>query len=124
MPRKMQSSLARLAKVRRPRLTDVLLRERLFRRLDHETGPVVWINGPPGAGKPPFVSSSTAERNLRPLWYQLGAGAPALGTFSHYLGVPAATPVARLRKPLPHLTAEYLAGLTVFARRYFEALGA
>ena len=124
MQRKIQPSLARLAKVTRPRPTDIFLRERLFRRLDRERCPVVWINAPPGAGKTTLVSSYIAERNLRHLWYQLDSGDGDLGTFFHYLGVAVANAAPRLRKPLPHLTAEYLAGLPVFARRYFEALGA
>jgi len=45
------SSPAYLAKLTRPRLTDVLLRERLFRRLDDRRHSVIWISGPPGAGK-------------------------------------------------------------------------
>ncbi len=40
----------------------------------------------------------------------------------HYLGLAAREAAPRYRTPLPHLTPEYLAGLPVFARRYFEAL--
>jgi LuxR family maltose regulon positive regulatory protein len=123
MPRNTAPSPARLAKLTRPRLTDVLLRERLFRRLDDRRCPIVWIHGPPGAGKTTLASSYIAERSLRHLWYQLDAGDGDLATFFHYLGVAVAGAAPRPRKPLPHLTAEYLAGLPVFARRFFEALG-
>jgi hypothetical protein len=40
-----------LAKFSRPRLYDVLRRERLFARLDTARAhPINWIAGPPGAG--------------------------------------------------------------------------
>src|SRR5882672_8043177 len=87
MSRKSRSSPAFLAKLTRPRLTDVFLRRRLFRRLDERRYPVMWINAPPGAGKTTLVSSYLAERNIPHLWYQLDQGDDDLGTFFHYLGV-------------------------------------
>jgi ATP/maltotriose-dependent transcriptional regulator MalT len=82
----------------------------------------MWITGPPGAGKTTLVSSYLGARKRRCLWYQIDAGDADVATFFHYLGLAASQAAPRHRKPLPHLTPEYLAGLPVFARRYFEAL--
>lgn len=102
------------AKLARPRYTEVLPRERLFRRLDAGAG-VTWISAPPGAGKTTLASSYVDARELRHLWFQLDAGDADPATFFHYLGLAAGG-------GLPHLTAEYLGGLDVFARRFFETL--
>jgi len=39
-----------LAKITRPGFTQVLRRERLFRRLDASREPVIWVSAPPGTG--------------------------------------------------------------------------
>ncbi len=42
----------RLAKLTRPALTAAFARTRLFEILDrHKNSPVIWLAGPPGAGK-------------------------------------------------------------------------
>jgi len=112
-----------LAKITRPRTATVLARTRLFRWLDRaRRSPVVWVSGPPGAGKTTLVSSYVERRRLRCLWYQLDAGDGDVATFFHYLGLAAGQSASRRRRPLPHLTPEYLAGLPAFTRRYFEEL--
>jgi LuxR family transcriptional regulator, maltose regulon positive regulatory protein len=110
------------AKVSRPGGSGVLVRERLFQLLDDRRYPVVWISAPPGSGKTTLASSYLAQQGLTHVWYQLDAGDADPATFFHYLGLAAKHAAPRMRKPLPALTAEYLAGLDVFARRYFEAL--
>lgn len=111
-----------VAKITRPGFTNVFRRERLFQLLDHSRAPVVWISAPPGAGKTTLLSSYLAEREVPHLWYQLDRGDDDLATFFHYLGLAVSAAAPRVRVALPHLTAEYLAGVRVFARRYFEAL--
>lgn len=59
-----------LVKITRPVYTGILLRKRLFKLLDHaRKRPVVWICGPPGAGKTTLISSYIETRRLSSLWY-------------------------------------------------------
>ena len=115
---------ASLAKITRPRYGDVLRRERLLARLGDPKIPLVWVSAPAGAGKTTLASSYLAESGVSHLWYQLDAGDDDLATFFHYLGLAVRAARPQLRVVLPHLTAEYLAGVRAFARRYFQVLAA
>lgn len=112
-----------IAKVTRPEPAQVLMRTRLFERLDAEwEQPVIWVGAPAGAGKTLLVSSYLEARKLHGLWYQVDEGDADLATFFHYLGLAAREAAPRYRTPLPALTPEYLPGLKTFTRRYFERL--
>lgn len=113
-----------LAKLTRPRYSRVLPRERLFRALDERQHRIVWVSGPPGAGKTALISSYLQTRSVAHLWYQLDHGDADLPTFFHYLGLAVAGTAGREQPPLAHFTPEYSHGLSAFARRYFEALAA
>ncbi|MGH7534715.1 MAG: AAA family ATPase, partial [Gemmatimonadales bacterium] len=112
-----------LAKTSRPRLPPVVPRMRLYRLLDRgRKGSVVWVTGPPGAGKTTLVGSYLDARRLRALWYQVDEGDGDVATFFYYMAL-AVRRVARGRGvPLRLLTPEYRAGLSTFTRRYFQAL--
>ena len=112
-----------IAKISAPELAQVLPRTRLFRSLDRHRGRrIFWVSGPPGAGKTTLVASYIERRRLRCLWYQVDEGDADLGTFFHYMGLAARRAAPRIRRPLPHLTPEYIPGLAAFTRRYFEDL--
>lgn len=115
---------ASLAKITRPRCGEVLRRERLFARLGDARSPLVWVCAPAGAGKTTLASSYLADCGVSHLWYQLDSGDDDLATFFHYLGLAVRAARPQLRVVLPHLTAEYLAGVRAFARRYFQVLAA
>lgn len=112
-----------LAKVSRPRARGVSRRERLFQALDAARAhPAVWITGPAGSGKTTLISSYIDERRLPCLWYSVDAGDADLAAFFYYLGLAAKKAAPSKRRPLPLLTPEYLPGLPVFTRRFFEDL--
>jgi LuxR family transcriptional regulator, maltose regulon positive regulatory protein len=111
-----------LAKLTRPRLYGIVSRARLFQRLDAgRHHPLLWVSGPPGAGKTSLVASYVAERKMAGLWYQVDAedGDPA--TFFYYLGK-SLEKVSKGRPGMPVLAPEHLPDPGRFARRFFREM--
>ena len=113
-----------LAKLTRPKLFGVVPRDRLFRLLDEErrNRSVVWIAGPPGAGKTALTASYLETRKLPGIWYQVDGGDADPATFFHYLALAGRTAAGRKRLQLPVLTPELASDLSGFTRRFFRAL--
>ncbi len=112
-----------IAKITKPSVSGVYQRERLAHLLDEgRRRPLVWVSGPAGSGKTTLVSSYLDARKLPCLWYLLDEGDSDPATFFYYLGAAAAKSTAPDKKPLPLLTSEYLQGIPIFAKRFFERL--
>jgi LuxR family maltose regulon positive regulatory protein len=119
----MHDDRASIAKITRPRLTGTVARDRLFRLLDRgRDRPVIWIAAPGGSGKTTLVASWLDSRKLPALWYQVDEGDGDIATFFHYMGLAGRKAAPARKRPLPALTPEYLSGIPVFTRRFFEDL--
>jgi LuxR family maltose regulon positive regulatory protein len=112
-----------LTKIISPRISNPVLRPRLFQRLDQlRNSPIIWIVSPPGAGKTTLASTYLSEKSLDYLWYQIDSGDADVASFFLHLkqAIQQAEPL--YRQTLPLLTPEYVPGLTAFVRLYAEAI--
>ncbi len=107
-----------------PSLTAVAPHARLFSLLDAALArPIVWLQGPPGAGKTTLVASWLAARRLEPVWQRLDAEESDPSTFFFYLGMAEARARGADAAPrLPPLTPEYQFGAGAFSRNFFQKL--
>ncbi len=119
MDRKTES----FSKIIGPNISRVFLRKRLLRLLENgRKKPLIWVHGPAGAGKTTLVGSYLKEHGLPVLWYQVDEKDDDVANLFFYLKKAKEEAFPDDNTSLPLLTPEYLAGLTTFARRYFEQL--
>lgn len=112
---------ASLAKLACPDVRLAMPREQLFSLLEDKLKlPVVWVNAPAGSGKTTLVASYLKKRGCRGIWYQMDEEDSDLASFFYYLRLAASQYFPKGADALPLLTPEYLHGIPVFARRYFQ----
>jgi LuxR family maltose regulon positive regulatory protein len=114
--------LSRLAKLSIPKLPGALLRERPLALLDEQFAhPLVWIHGPPGAGKTTLACTFLERSTRTVLWYRADAGDSDLPSVFYHLRE-AALSVRQAASALPLLSPEYLLDVATFSRNYFRTL--
>jgi ATP/maltotriose-dependent transcriptional regulator MalT/DNA-binding SARP family transcriptional activator len=101
----------------------MLPRERAFLLLDRTaSNRCTWVTAPAGAGKTMLAASWVESRQIDCLWLTLDAGDTDPATLFHYLQLAAPRRAGQEQPQWPTLTPEFLPGLDVFARRFFEQL--
>lgn len=115
-----------VVKIDRPRLGRVAQRPRLHGLLDAllTHAQLIWVQGPPGAGKTALVDSWLSQGKRPWLWLALDAGDSDPAVFFRYLHAAACRSMPQGRSRLPNPTPKPVDDPVIFARRYFEVLGA
>lgn len=103
--------------------------ERVFERrhlLDSikrsKTAKVIWVHGPPGAGKTIFVASFLKTKGESFLWYRIDNSGNHFADIFYFLGLAAQKNNPHKKIRLPIFTSEYANDILGFARVFFRQL--
>ncbi len=110
-----------LAKFHGPAIYNIVLRKRLFQRLEQARKKrIIWVTGQPGSGKTTLVASYISAHKLPHAWYYIDRSDLDLATFFYYLKLLVKEIDGKKSARLPALTPEYFQNIPIFAQRYFE----
>ncbi|MGA1796146.1 MAG: BTAD domain-containing putative transcriptional regulator [bacterium] len=110
-------------KITRPSIAEAVPRQRLFCLLDQERkAPVIWVTSPAGSGKTTLIASYIAERKVPCVWYKVDPGDADIASFFYYMRIAVRMASPRRKGDLPLFTPEYLPGVSIFTRRFFEGI--
>lgn len=110
------------AKLSLPHLHETVPRSRLLDALRDVEERLIWVSGPPGAGKTCLLSDYVRRESIPHLWYQLDPGDEDPAVLFPWLTRAASALVSGPDRILPRFGAEFLPGLPTFTRRFFEVL--
>ncbi|MCB1985920.1 MAG: hypothetical protein H6936_02325 [Burkholderiales bacterium] len=101
----------------------VFERERLFKLIEEkQTYRVIWVNGPPGAGKTIFIASLLKRQQAKFLWYRIDSSGNKWEDIFYFLTLAANKNYPWKKLKLPTFTTEYSGDIKNFARIFFRQL--
>lgn len=119
----MAQSTVSLAKISQPRLPEIVSRQRLYSLLDNgRKGSIVWVTGPPGAGKTTLVADYLGTFALDSIWYQLDQGDNDIATCFYYISQALGNTERDSERLLPSFAPEYHSDLPAFSHKFFREL--
>ena len=112
-----------MTKITPPQIKRIYARRRLLRQLQQwKELSAIWISAPAGAGKTTLIANYLAKEKQRHLWFQLDPGDADPATFFYYLNQAVESVITRDSGCMTLRVPTDPTGLSIFARRYFEAL--
>ena len=114
-----------IAKITRPVLGEILVRENLLQQLDDCTRQqLIWITGPGGSGKTTLVNTYIETRKPDYIWYRIDRSDDDPASFFNFLAQASVNAHPDMEMDLPAFNANLLFSVNWFSRQFFTSLAA